>query len=313
MKKIKFFAASACAVAILLTACTQDEVNQEQQEEANLLIDIESIVFDDTTAYPMPEDVKRAITKIGAKHSDFDYKKIFNKEYVAQYDVLVEKDEFIARANVEDSRQYSTPFIVDVATFTEIDLFAYTGGFNAGFGVAGLSDGSLASLYRSVENWNSANSNIFFRVTEGSTLSEFFGNQDLETIVAAGNIDSAGVADFPSSLGEPGVFALIAIQINEVADLIRQDALDHLITHEIGHSVGFRHSDWDTRVSCILSGLTDVEEVEAPANRIFGTFPSFIYQEDSVMNACFGNEIEGVPSRTDKSALRSLYGFNLNF
>jgi len=80
----------------------------------------------------------------------------------------------------------------------------------------------------------------------------------------------------------------------------------HVITHELGHCIGFRHSDFFNRsISCGVGG----NEGRAPDGAILipGT-PARAVVNGSVMNSCFDVDSTGVFTATDLIALDALYG-----
>ena len=58
-----------------------------------------------------------------------------------------------------------------------------------------------------------------------------------------------GVAGFPTG-GNPYKW----IQIFSGTDSYNTNIIEHLITHEMGHCIGMRHTDWFSRQSCGQSG-----------------------------------------------------------
>ena len=83
------------------------------------------------------------------------------------------------------------------------------------------------------------------------------------------------------------------------------DVNEHVITHEIGHTIGFRHSDYYNRtISCGTGG----NEGDAGIGAILipGT-PSTATRGGSVMNSCFRSTETGEWLGADVTALQYLY------
>ncbi len=81
--------------------------------------------------------------------------------------------------------------------------------------------------------------------------------------------------------------------------------ITHVITHELGHTIGFRHSDYYNRaISCGSGGNEGDGGVGAIL--IAGT-PSTATLGGSIMNSCFRSSETGEFSNTDVTALRALY------
>ena len=271
-------------------------------------------------SFELPEDVLNAILSKGHNPENFEYKEMqgINGELMQLVifdDIAYDRQNFIDLYSTDGvtDRQYSTEFKVDTDIFTEINIYAFTGSSPAGFG---LSPAALQATIEAVDNWNSVNFNSIKLVLTASDNPNF--DLDVfETVVfvqpALGDVNFSGFAEFPLSDGSPGNFAVISSVANEFAEF-NTAGIRRLITHELGHTIGFRHTDWDTRRSCVIAGIEAEESREEDANLINGTPPTFFYQSNSIMNACFDvNSTNGRLTIFDKIALRLLYPYSQSF
>lgn len=120
-------------------------------------------------------------------------------------------------------------------------------------------------------------------------------NINITTTTGAG-----GSAGFPS-----GGLPYSQIYIGTDTAFYGLDVCEHVITHEIGHTIGFRHSDYYNRsISCGTGG----NEGDAGIGAILipGT-PSNATVGGSVMNSCFRTNETGEWTGSDLTALNYLY------
>ncbi|NJM79162.1 MAG: peptidase M10 [Flavobacterium sp.] len=197
--------------------------------------------------------------------------------------------------NVDNARQYSTFNLVSSAN-RSIDILGFTGGNQA------LSTKAQNGLRNAVNNYNRlSGSTLRFTLTFGSSQTAI-NNADMvvfdDTVNNTGN--TGGLAGFPSSSGLPNKFVRI---FN--LESFTTDVNEHVITHEIGHSIGLRHTDWFDRLSCPASIRGNEGEGTIGAVQIPGT-PSG-RDLTSIMQACFPSNSNGEFNSNDVIAVETIY------
>lgn len=143
-----------------------------------------------------------------------------------------------------------------------------------------------------IENYNSLGLTITF--ARGSA------NDCTANIAAKTTTGVGGSSGFPSGGNPYGT-----INIGTGLQSYSVDVNEHVITHEIGHTIGFRHTDYYNRsISCGTGGNEGSAGVGAIL--IPGT-PATAKVGGSVMNACFRSTENGEFTNDDKVALNYLY------
>jgi hypothetical protein len=208
------------------------------------------------------------------------------KTYLIEGDILMnpEKLNEFYSGNIT-SKQYRTYNLV--SSPRNVNVIGFTGG-----GGQGLTSKQRTALQGAIANYNALNIGLNFTLTFGT-------NYDPYDIVVYQNPNgqAGGVAGFPSG-GNPYKY----VQIYSGMENYSTSTNEHVITHEIGHTVGLRHTDWYSRQSCGQSG-----EAADPSGAVHIPGTPTGYDSNSVMLACFSASEDGNFGYYDEVALEYLY------
>ncbi|MCK5170047.1 MAG: zinc-dependent metalloprotease [Bacteroidales bacterium] len=206
--------------------------------------------------------------------------------YIVEGDIAITVDQLAAMSLLDGvaGEQYRTYNLV--TTPQTIDVIGYTGSGNA------LSSKMQTALQWAINNYNRCNIGLSFNLTYGTDYS----SKDIVVYQVSGA--AGGMAGFPSG-GAPYKW----VQIFSGIDSYDTNVVEHVITHEIGHCVGLRHTDWATRASCGSGSGEDANPYGAV--HIPGTPTG--YDSNSIMRACFNSSEEGEFGYYDEVALEYLY------
>ena len=293
---IKYAVFSLLMFAFVFTSCENDE-------DMDILTDTSSEVIINTnnldgrrlvTDQTLLDAIKTLDIDVGiVSQGDFHLPDgtVEQRIYIGS-DITITKEEIdILISAHSQNRQYRTFNLVTGSNQT-INILGYTGGSQA------LSSKAQTALQWSVDNYNNLNTSLQFNLTFGTNF------QAADMVVYDNTVNNpggtGGVAGFPNSAGEPNKF----VQICGI-EQFSTNVNEHVITHEIGHSIGFRHSDWFDRLSCPPSGQGNEGTGADGAVHIPGTPTG--RDVTSVMQACFSTSEDGELNGNDIIALEFMY------
>ena len=288
--QIKLSALAITMMAVTFTSCEKEEVDAIDVDQTN----VEVIVENDRVA--VDQSITDQVRSLGidiaaVTRGDFHLPDGTVQERIYIGDDIVTTEKALQEMVVSEGtdRQFRTNNLVTGANRT-IDIIGYNANDNFG-----LSQKGQTALQWAVNNYNRiSGSALRFRLTFGTN----FTNSDMVVYDnSTNNNGSGGVAGFPDAQGRPNKF----VQIYNLEGS-STNVNEHVITHEIGHSIGFRHSDYYDRQSCGSNsneGTAGVGAIQLPNT------PTRDF--DSIMQACFSNNEDGEFSSNDVTALQAMY------
>lgn len=279
------FNKATIAMAIVLTcafvfSCTDQEVRPDEQSiTPEVIAQFKDLGFDVSDIKMIPSN--NPITGNTGKYN-----------YLLEGDIVITPETFEAmtRSDVHHigavGEQYRTSNLVSGNPRT-IRVLGYTGGSNA------LDSKSRTALQYAVANYNALNMGLSFTLAFGTNT----GAYDIVVYRVSGG--AGGSAGFPSG-GNPYKW----VQLFSGTSSYSTDVVEHVITHEMGHCLGLRHTDYFNRsLSCGSGGNEGSSGVGAI--HVPGTPTG--YDANSIMLSCFSSSENGEFGNYDRVALEYLY------
>lgn len=278
MRKVSYLASLALGACVLFTSCSNesDVVKQDEVSES-VMSALVNAGFDVTNQAPMR----------------------FENGYLVEGDIYFTDSDI---ANLKEGNrlpveeQYSTDYLVSTNGSRVITIYAPVGGRK------GYSAGMIAGLDLAVARYNAQNLEISFQRVTSSNGADISMTRLSKRDERRGVLGSAG---FPTASGDPyGEIKMSGILESSYG--LSTEGIATIIAHEMGHCIGFRHTDYfDRSISC-GGGTSNEGDGGVGANHIPGTPTGATWSAASWMLACTDGGDRPFNS-ADETALDYLY------
>ncbi len=254
---------------LLLISCTKESKSDVEQQAG------------------IPTEILSRIKSEG--FSTYDIKKL-KDGYVVEGDIFLPDEWFKQKGDVKKLR------IAEAEQYKTYNLIAVNGNRQITVSAEGLPLLFVQAVDEAIARYNALGMNL--------TFSRVGANGEIRIIDQW--LDGwLGISGFPTADGNP--FNLIRISVDAIGNFAPQGYIAAVISHEMGHCIGLRHTDYFNRnTSCNpVSQPNEGENAEGAIN-IPGT-PTAA-DLNSFMLACFIQNVDRPFTANDVVALRYLYG-----
>ncbi|RXG22377.1 M57 family metalloprotease [Leeuwenhoekiella marinoflava] len=271
---------------LILNGCEQDHLSNSSEDEYFNYVELE------LTKEDIAKVAKLNFNTYELKLiSQLNNAGIDEKYFLIEGDILIsttEIDNMISSKNSSSKHYHSNNTVTNIQTIT---IRGVNQGSNA------LSNAQQSALTAAIQAYNDLNIKLNFILTFGPNDN----TKNINAIQVSGG--AGGRADFPSN-GNPGSIARIFSGSGTNNTILR-----HIWIHELGHTLGLRHTDWFSRQSCGSYNPESINSSSVPnangANHIPGTPTGF--DPTSIMLSCYDNTVTGTFNNNDIIALEYLY------
>ena len=241
------------------------------------------------TGEEIPADVLQNIERLG-----FSTDGVFREKELGGY--IIEGDIHITEEELKSvPQEIRVPNEEQYRTFNVVKMTPRTIRISVDSKVSSIE----SNVATAIERYNNENLLITFTMLES-------GRGDIHFTLAPRNAGYLASAGFPTRKGDP--HRSIKVNLNAMRSY-SEGAKASIMAHEIGHCIGFRHTDWyDRSISCGGGGSEGQETSGVGAEHIPGT-PSKDDNVDggSFMLSCIGSNTDRDFTNFDKIALDYLY------
>ena len=281
-------------LSLALASCSKDEeitTPQETQISTGFLVDKDENGLVDVPDLGLKEPIESHVDGHSANFEDVERVTRLRPDgteetlYLVDNDIELTKDQLreLKAMDAALEKQYRTDNLVSI---NRISVIGYTGSGYA------LTSKMRNALSWAIDNYNALNTNKTFTLSFAAST-----NADIVVYRNTSNNGAGGVAGFPSG-GRPYKW----VQIYNGMGNYDTNTNEHVITHEIGHCMGMRHTDWFSRESCRQSG-----ESAGPDGAVHIPGTPTGYDANSIMLSCFSSGEDGEFGYYDRVALEYLY------